>query len=208
MRYLFVRHGNTFEEGQPPVWIGGRTDLPLTETGRLQARAVGQWCLRSAVRPKALVTGPLQRTRETAAIIREYTSGKLIISEEMREIDYGDWEGLSSAEISSRYGSVALTAWEKEARWPMDAGWPQQEATVTHAILDLMDRLNQPGSDSYVVFCTSNGILKTMSKHFAFDDPPKSLGVRTGHMCIVHGEPGAWKAVGWNIAPDTGADSS
>jgi broad specificity phosphatase PhoE len=204
MKHLFVRHGNTFEEGQPSVWIGGRTDLPLTETGRLQARAVGQWCVRSSVRPKVHVSGPLRRTRETATIIQEYTSGELVISEEMREIDYGDWEGLSSAEIISRYGSAALTAWETEARWPADAGWPQQETAVARAILALMDWFSQSGSDSYVVFCTSNGVLKTMSKHFAFDDPPKSLGVRTGHMCLVHGEPGAWRVIGWNIAPDSG----
>lgn len=201
MKCLFVRHGNTFEAGETPVWIGGRTDLPLTGTGRAQARAVCEWCLRSAVCPKAIVTGPLRRTRETARIIQECTSGELIVADEMREIDYGQWEGLSSAEIKSRYGAAALAAWETEARWPTDAGWPQQEAAVVRAILDLMDGLLRFGSDSQIILCTSNGILKTMSKRFVFDDPPASLGVRTGHMCIVRRQAAAWKVVSWNLAP-------
>jgi broad specificity phosphatase PhoE len=201
MNCVFVRHGNTFEAGQPAVWIGGRTDLPLTETGRLQARAVGEWCPRAAVHPRAIVTGPLRRTRETAYIIQEYTSGELIVSDEMREIDYGRWEGLSSAEIKSRYGAASLTAWEAEARWPTDAGWPQQEAAVTRAILDLMDGLARFGGDAQIIFCTSNGILKTMAKHFVFDEPPAMLGVRTGHMCIVQRQAAAWKIVSWNLAP-------
>ena len=32
-RLVIVRHGNTFEAGEPPRRIGARTDLPLTATG-------------------------------------------------------------------------------------------------------------------------------------------------------------------------------
>jgi broad specificity phosphatase PhoE len=196
-----VRHGNTFEAGQQVVWVGARTDLPLTETGKLQAHAVGRWCVHRSVRSNAIVTGPLRRTWETAAIVREHTSGELVVSEELREIDYGLWEGLSSADIESRYGSAALKAWETEAVWPSDAGWPQQEKAVTHGMLDLMDGLIRFGADSDVVLCTSNGILKTLSKHFVFGDRPASLGVRTGHLCIVERHGAAWRVVKWNLAP-------
>ena len=149
---------------------------------------VGRWCVDHHLHPKAIITGPLRRTRETAEIIQPYTSGELIVSEEMREIDYGLWEGLSSAEIESRYGASALKAWDATAAWPSDAGWPQQEATVTRAILDLMSGLERFGRDADVVLCTSNGILKTLSKHLIFAERPPTLGVRTGHLCIVENQ--------------------
>ena len=185
MRCIFVRHGNTFEAGQQAVWIGARTDLPLTETARRQAQMVGKWCVDHHLHPKAIIAGPLRRTRETAEIIQTYTSGELIVFEEMREIDYGLWEGLSSAEIELSYGASTLKAWEADATWPPNAGWPQQEQTVTRAILDLMNGLDRFGTDADVVLCTSNGILKTLSKHLIFAERPASLGVRTGHLCMV-----------------------
>jgi broad specificity phosphatase PhoE len=200
MKCIFVRHGNTFETGQQPVWVGARTDLPLTETGRLQGHAVGRWCA-DHLHPKAIITSPLRRTRETAEIIQGYTSGELIRSNEMREIDYGLWEGLSSAEIESRYGASALKAWDTKAAWPSDAGWPQQEQTVTRDILDLMNGLERFGTGADVVLCTSNGILKTLSKHLIFAERPASLGVRTGHLCIVEKKGTTWCVLAWNHVP-------
>ena len=33
MRLILARHGNTFEAGETPVWVGAREDLPLTARG-------------------------------------------------------------------------------------------------------------------------------------------------------------------------------
>ena len=41
-RLVIVRHGNTFEAGEPPRRIGARTDLPLTATGVAQAEALAR----------------------------------------------------------------------------------------------------------------------------------------------------------------------
>ena len=42
MLLLLARHGNTFNKGDKIVWVGARTDLPLTAKGREQALALGQ----------------------------------------------------------------------------------------------------------------------------------------------------------------------
>ena len=49
MLLLLARHGNTFDKGDKVVWVGARTDLPLTAKGREQARALGAGA--DAVRP-------------------------------------------------------------------------------------------------------------------------------------------------------------
>ena len=71
MLLLLARHGNTFNKGDKVVWVGARTDLPLTVKGREQAQALGEALAPFAPRIKRVVAGPLLRTREQAAIICE-----------------------------------------------------------------------------------------------------------------------------------------
>ena len=37
---IIARHGNTFDKGDIPTRVGARTDLPLVEKGRAQAKAL------------------------------------------------------------------------------------------------------------------------------------------------------------------------
>ena len=71
MLLLLARHGNTFNKGDKVVWVGARTDLPLTAKGREQAQALGQALVPFAPQIKRVISGPLLRTREHAAILCE-----------------------------------------------------------------------------------------------------------------------------------------
>ena len=87
-----VRHGETAwsVSGQHT----GRTDIPLTDDGREQARAAGK---RLAGRDFALVlTSPLGRARETAALCGHPDAEA---DDDLMEWDYGDAEGRTSAEL-------------------------------------------------------------------------------------------------------------
>lgn len=95
-----VRHGET--EWNRLRRIQGRTDIPLNDTGREQARLTGMLLTR---RPIARVyASPLSRAFETAAII----AGELgVPTPETREAflerDYGAAEGMGFHEIDIRY---------------------------------------------------------------------------------------------------------
>ena len=72
----------------------GRTDLPLTESGREVARAMGT---RLDGRRFALVlSSPLSRARETAELAGLRVDAT---RDDLREWDYGDYEGLTTPEI-------------------------------------------------------------------------------------------------------------
>ncbi len=88
-----IRHGET--EWSLSGAHTGRTDIPLTENGRRVAEEVG---LRLAGRRFAMVlTSPLQRALETCRLAG---FGPLAqIDAELREWDYGDYEGHTTAEI-------------------------------------------------------------------------------------------------------------
>jgi probable phosphoglycerate mutase len=82
----------------------GRGDVALSETGRVQAQAVAARV--AALGPVAVVSSPLSRCTETAALI-----GVQVTTEaDLIECDFGEWEGLTFAEVRQRYASE-LNAW-------------------------------------------------------------------------------------------------
>ncbi len=92
-----VRHGET--EWARLGRHTGRTDVPLTATGRDQARALGR---RLAGRTFGLVlTSPLSRASETAALAG--FGATAIVDPDLREWDYGAFEGRLTAEIRADY---------------------------------------------------------------------------------------------------------
>jgi uncharacterized phosphatase len=95
-----VRHGETDWNRQRR--IQGRTDIPLNDTGREQARLTGMLLTRRPI--DRVVASPLGRARETAEIIaRELGLGEPALRDALVERDYGAAEGLSYREIDARY---------------------------------------------------------------------------------------------------------
>src|SRR5437773_7812118 len=91
-RLFAVRHGET--EWSLATRHTGRTDVTLTDVGRERAERLGD-ALRG--RPFALVlTSPLGRARDTAALAGFADAA---VDDDLREWDYGDYEGRTTLEI-------------------------------------------------------------------------------------------------------------
>jgi Fructose-2,6-bisphosphatase len=105
---VFIRHGET--DWNVVKRLQGRTDIPLNDTGRGQARrngAVLREHLRASghdVEDHVLLASPLGRARETAEIVAA-TLGvdpvRIRFDERLAEIRFGTWEGHSLAEIEA-----------------------------------------------------------------------------------------------------------
>jgi len=90
---VIVRHGET--EWSRSGQHTGVTDLPLTEDGEKQASSVAD---RLAGREFALVlTSPMQRARRTAELAGY--GERVEPDDDLRERNYGDFEGLTTKEI-------------------------------------------------------------------------------------------------------------
>jgi len=107
-RLLLVPHGQTSWNAEGRVQ--GHTDVVMNELGQAQARALA----RSLAQEKigAIISSDLQRAWETASIIGEQVGVAVSPDPRLREIHFGDWEGLTSQEIAVQ-DPPGWERWEK-----------------------------------------------------------------------------------------------
>jgi len=92
-----LRHG----EVEGAKWaFRGSTDVPLSTEGLAQMNAVGDAL--SGVQFSSIATSPLQRCRLFAESLSDSHGVQLDTLHEMREMDFGDWEGKGSQDIDER----------------------------------------------------------------------------------------------------------
>ena len=94
MTTLLLRHGQTPLSAEKR--FAGIGDIPLTETGVLQAKAAARVLADAGV--EAIVSSPLRRCLDTAAEVAAVTGLDVRVEECFRETDFGEWEGLTFAE--------------------------------------------------------------------------------------------------------------
>jgi len=156
VRLFILRHGNTFDRGDVVTRVGGRTDLPLSVSGRAQAEALAR---HFAATPFASArSGPLKRTRETAGAIlaAQASQPELTTDLFLREIDYGPDENRPEEEVVARIGKAALEAWEQDSLVP--PGWRvDPDALIGNWQETFHELREQPGNHLIV---TSNGIAR------------------------------------------------
>lgn len=100
MTLVLVRHGETRWNAERRMQ--GRTDNPLSATGRAQARATAV-ALEGFV-PQAVVASPLVRARQTAGVIAAHLGvADVALDVDLVERDFGDAEGMPAAMAVERW---------------------------------------------------------------------------------------------------------
>jgi broad specificity phosphatase PhoE len=142
-RMVLLRHGAT--EWSLSGQHTGRTDIPLLDEGRKQAQEAGELLREHGFASFALVlTSPLRRAAETCALAG--FEGQ--VEPDLMEWDYGDYEGLTSAEIR-----------EQRPGWNIwDDGVPQGEraSDVGRRADRVIERAKAAGGDT---LCVAHGHL-------------------------------------------------
>ena len=101
--FVFIRHGQTDanQKGQ----FAGKTDDGLNPNGILQSQEAAKQLKGQFF--DAVFCGNTKRVLQTFEIIRNsilFPNDRLYFTDDIREIDFGDWEGMSADEISAAYG--------------------------------------------------------------------------------------------------------
>jgi broad specificity phosphatase PhoE len=183
-RLILMRHGNTFEEGQTPLQVGARTDLPLTEFGRGQAERMARFLQKEGWVPELVFAGPLRRQTESAEIVAKEFALPVCIDFRLNEIDYGSWEGLSPEAIAQK--------WPKEhASWNEGTWQGEIFGGTREGHIEAIEQWCFALKANVVFACTSNGLLRLF----------RNEKVKTGNYCVVDLIHGKLVIEQWNRQP-------
>jgi len=115
---ILLRHGDT--RFSPEHRFSGQSDVPLGPSGVGQAKAAAsRLAARSPI--DAVVSSPLRRAADTAAIVAAELGLAPVVDEDLRETDFGDWDGLTLAEIQQRW-PAAVACWRRDPGQPPPGG--------------------------------------------------------------------------------------
>jgi broad specificity phosphatase PhoE len=116
---LLARHGET--DWNRDNRFQGHADPPLNELGRAQAAELAATLAREPI--AAVYSSPLRRALETAETVATRHELVPLTLDALREVDVGSWQGLTRAEVETRFP-------EQFRRW-LDCG-PGWEDGETH----------------------------------------------------------------------------
>jgi broad specificity phosphatase PhoE len=168
---VFVRHGQTDwnVEGR----LQGQRDIPLNDTGRLQARRNGEAIAREI--PEAtrydFITSPLGRARETMEIARAamgLARDGYEIDPRLLEITFGELEGYTYRDIESRQ-----PGWLKERdanKWEFLPPGGESYRMLSERILDWAATLHRPA-----VVVAHGGVGRVLRAHLLGLDKAASI---------------------------------
>ena len=146
-RLVLVRHGET--ELTAKRRYSGRRDVPLTERGLMQAAATATRVAAIADGAAVVATSPLSRCRRTAEEIARALGGPPVVDVAgLVECDFGEWEGLTFAEVRERWPQQ-LDEWLGSTAVAPPGG--ESFADVATRVSDAVSRLLREHSGRTVV---------------------------------------------------------
>ena len=168
-----LRHGQT-------TWnlehrIQGRLDSPLTPAGIETTRQWGRFLNSSGQDWNRIVTSPAPRARHTADIINQQLALEIEVVDDLREQDWGSWEGMTWAEITENSGDYLQQL--------LDSGWsfrpPEGEsrAEVRDRARSVIASCAVKFSGEQILVITHQGVIKSLiyaleNRHFLPEEPP------------------------------------
>jgi len=201
---IIARHGNTFGPDDTPTRVGARTDLPLVDKGKQQARALGQYLAENDLTPDTVYASELQRTQQTASIAIKEVGGNTPVHtlDIFNEIDYGPDENKTEDDVIARIGEHAIKDWDEHATVP--DGWKVDPEQIIKDWIEFGEKICADGAKETVLVVTSNGIARFaphMTGDFEAFAANHTIKLSTGALAVLQHENGRWIIKDWNIKP-------
>lgn len=133
--------------------------MPLDEEGRLQARALAAYLKKERI--DFAVASDLSRASETAETILEGRDIPLVLETRLREMRFGEWEGLDWTQIRERYPHLPEGSWSDPREYTPEGGESFDEVHErVGAVLAYIREKIVPGQRALIV--THAGVLHSV----------------------------------------------
>ncbi len=160
MRLILIRHGET--DWNSTLRYQGHVAVPLNERGRMQARKASERLKRYDA--TALYTSDILRASETADIIGEAVKLKPQPMPDLREIDVGQWEGLTPEELYRRFPEH-MQEYERDPARTVRIGGESYAQLQQRALQALNDIHAAHHADETVLAVSHGGTIRALLCH-------------------------------------------
>ena len=178
MRLLIARHGQT--KHNLDHRYQGITDAPLNETGLNQAARLADRL--SSEKIDVIHSSDLLRCVQTADLLAKKHGLKINMDERLREISFGNWEGMSYQEINAQSPGL-LEKWMND---PAHVSPPNGETLSELAlrVKSAVDEMKFQHAEQTVLLVTHGGVIRTLlclslgidlNRHMQFESATGSL---------------------------------
>lgn len=152
LRLDLIRHGQTTGNNG----FRGALDDPLDDTGWAQLRRAisgrGGW--------SGVVSSPLQRCRAFAEEVAAQRTLALQIEPGLRELQFGDWEGRTAAELMETHAEELGLFWNNPYAWTPPAGEPVLEFQTR--VLAAVESLARSQVGEHLLVVTHAGVIRLL----------------------------------------------
>ncbi|MFJ7899695.1 histidine phosphatase family protein [Streptomyces sp. NPDC096198] len=194
---ILVRHGET--EWSLSGRHTGRTDVPLTENGREQARRLAPLIARHHI--ASAFVSPMLRARETARLAG---IGGARVDVDLSEWDYGGYEGVTTVEIHRTQPDWFLFTDGVAPGPPEHPGEsPEQVGERADRMIAKIDAALAEGEGSVVVVSHGHFLRVLTARRLGLSPAAGALfQLSTGTMSRLGTEHRRHVVAGWNVRPD------
>lgn len=183
-RIVLVRHGET--AGQSSIRYYGATDVPLSDLGRAQVRAAREQIELGTI--QAVWASTLCRSWESAQILAP--KRRVHLEASFREIDFGDWEGLTKEEIAVA-DPEGHARWEREGLEFAFPGGESREA-LRARVAGGLARLRGTGVESALV-AVHKGVVRALLEQVTGETLPADRPELGGVVQAWRDRDGVWR---------------
>ncbi len=172
-RVYLLRHGQVKGYENFPVY--GQTDVDLTEIGVLQMKQMAERL--RLTEPKAIYSSDLKRSATGARLIARHHDVPLYFLPELREMDFGAWEGLTLSEIRRNFPEE-LQKREKDLINYKAPGEGESIADLSERIETVFERIRAEQEGNDIVIAAHGAVNRVILC--------KALGLDLGRMFNIH----------------------
>lgn len=163
-RLYLVRHGATQLSAEDR--FAGEIGVDLSSEGREQAARLGERLRDDEI--GAIYSSPLSRTVETARIIAGKCSLDFQLSDGLREIRHGRWEGLTRQEVEARFAQE-YSDWQQDPFSFAPAGGESGVSVLARALPAIREIVVRHAGENVLVVSHKATIRLLLSSLLGFD---------------------------------------
>ncbi|MBL7224571.1 MAG: histidine phosphatase family protein [Desulfobacteraceae bacterium] len=172
-RVYLLRHGQVKGYENFPVY--GQTEVDLTEVGVVQMKQMAERL--SLTEPKAIYSSDLERSATGARLIARHHDVPLYFLPELREMDFGDWEGLTLSEIRRDFPEE-LEKRQKDLINYKAPGKGESIAALSERVETVFERIRAEQKGNDIVIAAHGAVNRVILC--------KALGLDLGRMFNIH----------------------